>query len=88
MKKKILGVAIVAAIALVSGWNISQSKSDVALSDVALENVEALADENGGSSSTTCRCSYSNTICSVNNYGETCASGVNVQCWSYDLNCR
>jgi hypothetical protein len=45
MKKKILGVAIVAAIALVSGWNISQSMSEVAISDVALENVEALADE-------------------------------------------
>jgi hypothetical protein len=43
MKKKILGVAIVAAIALVSGWNISQSKSDVALSDMALAKVEALA---------------------------------------------
>jgi hypothetical protein len=44
MKKKILGVAIVAAIALVSGWNISQSMSEVALSDVSLANVEALAD--------------------------------------------
>jgi uncharacterized alpha/beta hydrolase family protein len=44
MKKRIFGLAIVAAIALVSGWNISQSKSEVAMSDMALANVEALAD--------------------------------------------
>jgi hypothetical protein len=47
MKKKILGAAIVAAIALVSGMNISQSKNEAALTDVALMNVEALADESG-----------------------------------------
>jgi hypothetical protein len=59
MKKKILGVAIVAAIALVSGWNINQSKSDVALSDMALANVEALAEEGGG----TISCCSDTSIC-------------------------
>ncbi|MDR3260793.1 MAG: hypothetical protein LBT78_03055, partial [Tannerella sp.] len=33
MKKKILGLAVVAAIVLGRGWNISQSKSDIALAD-------------------------------------------------------
>jgi hypothetical protein len=44
MKKKICGAVIMAAIALVSGWNISQSTSETTLSDVALVNVEALAE--------------------------------------------
>jgi hypothetical protein len=45
MKKKICGAVIMAAIALVSGWNISRSTSETTLSDVALVNVEALAQE-------------------------------------------
>jgi hypothetical protein len=48
-KKYILKVAIISAIALVSSWNIikSHSTSEIDLSDTALANVEALADENG-----------------------------------------
>ncbi|MDR1115419.1 MAG: NVEALA domain-containing protein [Tannerella sp.] len=46
-KKSFLVVAIVVAVALFSGLNINQSKkNEVALSDVALANVEALASEN------------------------------------------
>jgi hypothetical protein len=45
MKKRVLGIFIVVAIALVSGWNIIQSKSDVTISDMALENIDALAQE-------------------------------------------
>ena len=44
MKKKIFSVAIVAAIALGAGWNVMQSENDMNLSDLALSNVEALAD--------------------------------------------
>ena len=43
MKKNILKVAFVAAIALVSGVNVFNSHKNVALSDVALANVEALS---------------------------------------------
>ncbi|GHV65406.1 hypothetical protein FACS1894199_06010 [Bacteroidia bacterium] len=50
MKKKVLGVAIVAAIVLVSGWNVSQNKSEAILSDVTLANVEALAQTESGKS--------------------------------------
>jgi hypothetical protein len=45
MNKKILISIFVVAIAIVAGWNVMQSQSDEALSDVALANVEALADE-------------------------------------------
>jgi hypothetical protein len=48
MRKKILSFAALAGIALVAGWNVSQSMNEVALSDIALENVEALADEANG----------------------------------------
>lgn len=43
MKKKIVGVAIIAAMAVAAGWNFNQSKNEVELSDLALANIEALA---------------------------------------------
>ena len=47
MKKRIFGAALLIAIAVAAGWNYQQNKQDVQLSDLALENVEALAwDEN------------------------------------------
>jgi hypothetical protein len=44
MKKKILSIAFVAAIAVVGAWNFVQSQDESSLSDLALANVEALAD--------------------------------------------
>lgn len=41
--KKIIGMIIVATIIFASAWNISQNK-DVKLSTLALNNIEALAD--------------------------------------------
>ena len=43
MKKKIFSVAIVAVIALGAGWNVMQNENEMNLSDLALNNVEALA---------------------------------------------
>ena len=47
MKKKIFGVALIAAMAVAAGWNFNQSKNEVELSDLALANVEALARNEG-----------------------------------------
>jgi hypothetical protein len=56
MKKKILGAALIAVMAVSAGWNFNQSKNEVKLSDLALANVEALAnDEN-----TDYTCQYGN----------------------------
>jgi hypothetical protein len=66
MKKKILSIAFVAAIAVAGAWNFMQSQDEVTLSDLALENVEALAEcepTTGGS------CWYSN------NLGTCCEAG-------------
>ena len=49
MKKKIVSVAIVAAVAVAAAWGFNQSKNEMALSDVALNNVEALAQSESGS---------------------------------------
>ena len=49
MKKNILKVAFVAAIALVSGVNVFNSQKTKSLSDVVLANVEALAMDSEGS---------------------------------------
>ena len=43
MNKKVLKVAFVAAIALVSGINVFNAQKSDVLSDIALANVEALA---------------------------------------------
>lgn len=44
MKKKLLSVAIVATIATFAGYNIYVSKDVATLSNLVLNNVEALAD--------------------------------------------
>jgi hypothetical protein len=49
MKKNILKVAFVVVIAMVSGINVFKSQKSDALSDVALDNVEALAMDSEGS---------------------------------------
>ena len=43
MKKKIFGAVLIAAMAVAAGWNFNQNKNEVELSDLALANVEALA---------------------------------------------
>ena len=44
MNKKVLKVAFVAAIALAGGINVFNAQKSVQLSEIALANVEALAD--------------------------------------------
>lgn len=48
MKKKIFGVTLIAAMAVTAGWSFNQSKNEVELSDWALANVEALANNESG----------------------------------------
>lgn len=43
MEKKLIGVIAFAEIAAAAGWNYQQNKHEVVLSDLALENVDALA---------------------------------------------
>ena len=40
MKKRILGAALLVAIAVAAGWNYNQSRNEVPLSDLALANGE------------------------------------------------
>ena len=48
MRKKILGIAVMAVVAVAAAWNINQSENEIKLSDLALDNVEALASGEGG----------------------------------------
>jgi hypothetical protein len=57
MRKKVLVSFFVVAVAAIAGWNVNQSKGEVAMSDMALANVEALGSEIGdacGGCSTSC----------------------------------
>ena len=49
MKKKVLGVIAVVAVAAIAGYNVYNLQNDVNLSNLALANVEALADDGEGS---------------------------------------
>lgn len=48
MKKNILKASFVAAFAMIAGYSVYNSQKDVALSDIALANVEALASGESG----------------------------------------
>ena len=50
MKKKLLGMVVVAVVAIVAGYNVYISQNETKLSDLALANVEAFAwgGETGG----------------------------------------
>lgn len=54
MKGKILKVTIVAAFALIAGMNVYNAQKSDVMSDLALANVEALA-QSGSSGSSGCR---------------------------------
>ena len=67
MGTKILGVIAFVAIAAAAGWNYQQNTNEVQLSDLALENAEALARGESGTDYcddfTTMRCMTSGTVC-------------------------
>ena len=66
MGTKILGVIAFVAIAAAAGWNYQQNTHEVQLSDLALENAEALARGESGTDYcddfTTMRCMTSGTV--------------------------
>ena len=69
MGTKILGVIAFVAIAAAAGWNYQQNTNEVQLSDLALENAEALARGESGTDYcddfTTMRCMTSGTVWTV-----------------------
>lgn len=50
MKKKLMGFIAIVAIAVVAGYNVDTSQNKVMLSDLALNNIEALANTGEGGS--------------------------------------
>lgn len=71
MKKYIIA-CIIALVAMVTGVNVFHSNSELALSNIALANVEALANnESGGSSN--CYWDRTQDRCSHNGKGSQCA---------------
>lgn len=64
MKKNIRAVMMIAAIALVAGVNVFNSQKTIAMSDMALANVEALADDE---STGPCK-GFGSVLCTYNQY--------------------
>ena len=80
MYKTLLKVAFVVAIAVVSGINVFNAQKPEALSDVAMANVEALADDEG--SNKACKWKYVKDdhscplyVCVESGQGEPCVCG-------------
>lgn len=65
MKKKVMYAVVCVALAAVAGWNYQQNQKEVAMSDLTLENIEALA-SGEGSSDCTRECPYSGYMCIIN----------------------
>lgn len=54
MKKKLLGIMAVTAVVIVAGYNIYVSQNNVNLSELALSNIEALAESKEGGTTIEC----------------------------------
>ena len=52
--KKIAAMAMIVAVAVTAGWNFYQNMQEVEMNELALANVEALANEESGGLSITC----------------------------------
>lgn len=71
MKKKVLGIVAAVAVVAIAGVNYLQMNQDVELSDLALANVEALANEEWGGGRY-CQWDSSNYYCTRYASGPIC----------------
>lgn len=55
MKRRILGIIVTVAIAVAATWNFNQEKNEIVISELALANVEALANGESSSCSDSCK---------------------------------
>ena len=75
MKRKLMKIAIVVAIAIVSGINVFNAQKSEVLSDVAMANVEALADYEDNNSSNMISCCDQQDVCQGNFCGTFIPAG-------------
>ena len=73
MKKKILSITAVLAVAVAAAWNVQFSSQTNGMSDVMLANVEALAQESGEPN--ICEISYTEWTCNWYNKDGYCPCG-------------
>ena len=74
MNKKYAKATLIAVVALISGINVFNAQKSESLSDIALANVEALAEEEWGTGAN-CRWNSTYTICDENGTKEGCPCG-------------
>lgn len=70
MKKKLLGLITVLAIAAIAAYNVNVNIQNNGLSDISLENIEALASEDGYASKCNSCMSDPNYDCHVYKNGK------------------
>jgi hypothetical protein len=94
MKKKILIFLIVIVVGALASWNFNQAGGEAILSDVALTDVEALANDESGGSGIVIYCKCTRGIfsqnCKANGDNGVCAQstqGGNIDCSQYNSNC-
>lgn len=72
MKKKIVTISLMTAIALVAGWNINQNSNKIKFSELILSNIESLAKD--GSSECFLDPPY-NAYCNIYDTSSACPCG-------------
>ncbi|MDE7074004.1 MAG: hypothetical protein K2O69_02980 [Odoribacter sp.] len=91
MNKIIIKIGVI--ISLISGatmtinYSIDSTNNDPHL--MLLSQIEALASSSESGGYIVCRCSkVTDQSCAVNNKGSVCASGDNIHCEQWNLNCH
>lgn len=80
VKKKIFGAALIAAMAVTASWNFNQSKNETQLSDLAMANVDALAQDESNQEK---KYRYTDSMEECTVYvGGAYAKGKKIICWS------
>lgn len=77
--KKLFGIAFIAVAAVAAGWNFNQSQNEMKLSDLANDNIEALARGEAGPDWGHTKLAYEPNACCKDNPYHTC-SGVYSPC--------
>lgn len=73
--KRLFSIIAIAAVVAAAGWNFNQSQNEVEMSDLALANVEALANgESGGKTCYTYCCQTKYNTCLDALRAEGCTS--------------
>lgn len=89
--KRIFLIGIIVLLALIATISVNYTLRDITQDShlQLLSQIEALASDTESGGNIVCRCSkITDQSCATNNKGSQCASGDNIHCEEWNLNCH